>query len=112
MPWEWTDTAKHHSEFAAQHFGSEDVEYRAAGQAEFSEPFLAQVNRSPVNGLGNVLVNEIEVFLDKISVPKVTTHRDLIRLRKDKVLGVPLDAYQVQQILGEGDGFFRVLCRK
>jgi hypothetical protein len=112
MAWEFKDLAIFHSAWVASHYGSEIVEYQAAGTAE-PVPFYAQVNRTSLSVTGALLVGQVEVFVDRGNVPNINPRGDRIRFPRERIPGVTgLDWYQVQDSISDGDGHFILQCRK
>lgn len=75
------------------------------------QSFSAKVTRNPVDALGQVLVNRLDVYLSRQDVPNVNLMSDLVRLPGEE--GKP--QYRVEELLSdrsEQQGHWLVRCTK
>jgi hypothetical protein len=108
----FADLQKANATFIANHALGEAIEYRAAGRALWS-PLKAMVTRNPVDAIGQVLANTIELVVSRTDVVKVTIGQDEFRLLADKPAGGGTNpVYRVSEVLTRGSGLYQLRCVK
>ena len=107
----FADLAKSHAAYVASHVLGESVQYQAHPGATWAT-LKAKVQRRPVDPIGQVLSNSVEVFVSKSAVAKVSVGKDQVRLTADAKVGEPVPRYRVTEILGEGPGHWWLRCVK
>lgn len=105
------DLAKTHASFLSSHVLREQVSYMKH-TTQVWQTVNATVMRRPVDAIGLVLMNSIDVFLSKTDVPIVAVGRDEVRLPLDVPAGELPPKYRVTEILQESPGSWSLRCTK
>lgn len=88
----------------------EQILYRAHPIPIFTA-INATVTRRPVDPVGEVLSNSIDIFVSKTDVPTISVGNDNVKLLADAKPGVAPPRYVVEEVLQESPGSWSLRCR-
>jgi hypothetical protein len=107
----FADLAKKHATFIAGHALSETVGYQYLGSGVWLT-VAAQVNRAPVDPVGEVLRNVVTVFVSKADVAEPQKGRDRVRLSEGVEPGESPPVFTVAQANETAGGWLLECNRK